>query len=312
MSSNTRHEVVHGLHAACRAATLGASATRTIFLFLAHWQYCRLFVIYSYRFLLQADAYRLTVLLASNSSRYYMRITFNLIEKAIDLATRVFVTVRDVNNSASSNESHLVSMIDEVSKKIDSVATHIGAEVAHQLEKQQLEKLSSQAKVVKLALEIDNAAMLGTAVASISEQIEYSRLRLSEGKHEWFGPWMIAEAVRIEALRIMAANPRALAAVERETLNFRINILNHVGVFLITSMDNPWVQIADFVDGRNEDVLLSLRDVKVLQVADDTAVKSKRQAASHGASTLESESTSSEASTVIAPAAWPFPTSLRP
>ncbi|MVW64157.1 hypothetical protein GPY61_29930 [Massilia sp. NEAU-DD11] len=241
-----------------------------------------------------------------------MRITFNLIEKAIDLATRVFVTVRDVNNSASSNESHLVSMIDEVSKKIDSVATHIGAEVAHQLEKQQLEKLSSQAKVVKLALEIDNAAMLGTAVASISEQIEYSRLRLSEGKHEWFGPWMIAEAVRIEALRIMAANPRALAAVERETLNFRINILNHVGVFLITSMDNPWVQIADFVDGRNEDVLLSLRDVKVLQVADDTAVKSKRQAASHGASTLESESTSSEASTVIAPAAWPFPTSLRP
>lgn len=240
-----------------------------------------------------------------------MPITFNLIEQAIDLAARVFITIRDVNNSTSSSESHLVSMIVEVSKKIDSVANHIGAKVAHQLEKQQLEKLSSLAKVVKLALEIDNAAMLGTAVASISEQIEYSRLRLGEGKHEWFGPWMIAEAVRIEALRIMAGNPRALAAVERETLNFRINILNHVGIFLIAAIDNPWVQIADFVDGRNEEALLSLRNVKALQVADDTPVNSKRQGASRSASTLESESTSSETSTVIAPAAWPFPTSSR-
>lgn len=246
-----------------------------------------------------------------------MSITFNLIEKAVDLATWVFVTVRDANNSASSGESHLVSMIDEVSKKIDSVANHIGAQVAHQLEKQQLEKLSAQAKVVKLALEIDNAAMLGTAVASISEQIEYSRLRLGEGKDEWFGPWMIAEAVRIEALRIMATNPRAVAAVERETLHFRINILNHAGKFLIGSIDNPWVQIADFVDGRNEQVLLSLREVKALQVADDTPVSSKQKGAARNASTSapkhESESTSSkEASTVIASASWPFPTSSRP
>lgn len=229
-----------------------------------------------------------------------MGITFNLIEKAVDLATRVFVTVRDTNKRAPTTESVLVSMIDEVSKKIDSAANGIGAQVAHKLEKQQLEKLSAQAKVVKLALEIDNAAMLGAAVATISEQIEYSRLRLGEGKHEWFGPWMIAESVRIEALRIMASNPRALAAVERETRNFRISILDHVGQFLIASIDNPWVQIADFVEGRNEQVLLSLRDVKALQV-DAPVVESTTVAAPRPRPAKQKKAE-------IAPVAWPFPT----
>jgi hypothetical protein len=245
-----------------------------------------------------------------------MGITFNLIEKAVDLATRVFVTVRDANSGRPADDSYLVSMIDDVSKKIDSVANHIGAQVAYQLEKQQLEKLSAQAKVVKLALEIDNAAMLGTAVASISEQIEYSRLRLGEGKLEWFGPWMIAEAVRIEALRIMAGNPRALAAVERETLNFRINILNHTGRYLIESIDDPWVRIADFVDGRNEQVLLSLHDVKALQVLDNTPARNKRKATANHSSeqvqTHEAEASTESAASVIAAAAWPFPTSSRP
>jgi hypothetical protein len=245
-----------------------------------------------------------------------MGITFNLIEKAVDLATRVFVTVRESKSSPPADDSHLVSMIDEVSKKIDSVANHIGPQVAYQLEKQQLEKLSAQAKVVKLALEIDNAAMLGTAVASISEQIEYSRVRLGEGKLEWFGPWMIAEAVRIEALRIMASNPRALAAVERETLNFRINILDHTGAYLIGSVDNPWVQIADFVDGRNEQVLLGLRGVAALQVLDDVPKESKRKAKAEVASAHvpppASERATATASSVIASAAWPFPTSSRP
>lgn len=231
-----------------------------------------------------------------------MGITFNLIEKAVDLATRVFVTIRDANDRGDASESALVSMIEEVSKKIDSVANHLGAEVAHQLEKQQLEKLSAQAKVVKLALEIDNAAMLGTAVATISEQIEYSRLRLGEGKREWFGPWMIAESVRIEALRIMASNPRAVAAVERETQNFRISILDHVGQFLIGSIENPWVQIADFVEGRNEQVLLSLRHLQALQV-DDFVIENDPVAAPRTSSAKKKKE-----STVIAPAAWPFPT----
>jgi hypothetical protein len=231
-----------------------------------------------------------------------MGITFNLIEKAVDLATRVFVTVRESTSSASADDSHLVSMIDEVSKKIDSVAHHIGAQLAYQLEKQQLEKLSAQAKVVKLALEIDNAPMLGAAVASISEQIEYSRLRLGEGKLEWFGPWMIAEAVRIEALRFMAGNARALAAVERETLNFRINILNHSGAHLIGAIDNPWIQIADFVDGRNEQVLLHLREVTAFQVVADEPMPSKP------AKTTGSTSEKPTGESVIAPTAWPFPT----
>jgi hypothetical protein len=229
-----------------------------------------------------------------------MGISFSLIEKAVDLATRVFVTVRDKNDSnAEQAQSGLITIIEDVSKKIDALASDIAGQVAYQLEKQQLEKLSAQAKVVKLALDFGNDSMLGPAVASISEQIEFSRLRLAEGKQEWFGPWMIAESVRIEALRIMAASPRAMAVVERETLNFRINILNHAGKLLIGSSENPWVRIADFVDGRNEDILLDLREVGAFQTFATAPVDDDKEALA-------------AVSSLVKAASWPFPTSSRP
>jgi len=231
-----------------------------------------------------------------------MRISFNLIEKAIDLATRVFVTVRD-SDKPTSEQSHLISLIDDVSRQIDSMVNSFAGEMRHQLEQQQLEKLSAQAKVVKLALEFGNPGMLGTALVSISEQIEYARVRLAEGKQEWFGPWMIAESVRIEALRIMADNPRAFEIVKRETQGFRIAILNHVGPLVIGTTDNPWHKIADFVEGRNEDVLLSLHEVKELQAAqaDGADVPEKRK------------QPRAEKKTVLVPASgWPFPTNARP
>jgi hypothetical protein len=251
-----------------------------------------------------------------NTTGHHMGISFSLIAKAVELAAKVFVTVRDSGTDTSADNSDLVSMIDDVSRKIDLVAGSIGGQVAHQLEKQQLEKLSAQAKVVRLALEIGDAGLLGAAVASISEQIEYSRLRLEEGKQEWFGPWMIAEAVRIEALRIMTTGPRGVAAVERETRNFRINILNHVGRFVITSVDNPWVRIADFVEGRNEELLLGLRDVRALQVSDTATGEStgSRSGPDPVATTAPVPPTdpAPAAKTVIAATKWPFPTSSRP
>jgi hypothetical protein len=196
-----------------------------------------------------------------------MPLSFSLIEKAVNLATKVFLAVR-TPGSEESDQSQLISVIDDVSKKIDTLAKGFAGELSYQLEKQQLERLSAQAKVVKLALEFGNDAMLGTAVASISEQIEYSRLRMQEGKHEWFGPWMIAESVRIEALRIMANSPRAVEVVQRETVNFRLHILDHVGALLIGTTESPWSKISDFVEGRNEDVLLGLANVKALQASE--------------------------------------------
>ena len=232
-----------------------------------------------------------------------MGIPFGLIVNAVTVATKVFVTVRSTN-SASAQQSQLVSLIDDVSKKIDTLSRDLSAELGYQLEKQQLEKLSALTKVVKLALELGHQAMLGTAVASISEQIDYSRLRLREGKYEWLGPWMIAESVRIEALRIMVADERGLEAVRRETQDFRIHILDHVGRLLVGAADSPWHMIADFIEGRNETLLLSLKDVAELQSeAPQTGAESQPDEADFAPA----------AKTILAPSrSWPFPTSSRP
>ncbi|MFN3791958.1 hypothetical protein [Massilia sp.] len=244
-----------------------------------------------------------------------MRITFKLIEKAVDLATRVFVTVRETNaNATPADQSNLISLIDDVSRRIDSLASDIAGQVSYQLEKQQLEKLAAQTKVVKLALEFGNESMLGPAVASISEQIEYSRLRLSEGKHEWFAPWMIAESVRIEALRMMAHSQRALDVVQRETLNFRISILDHAGKLIVSSVDNPWLGIADFVDGRNEDVLLGLGEIEEFQAFEvEPEEDASRKAKPRSPAKTTAIAAPAEEKAALAPASgWPFPTSSRP
>jgi hypothetical protein len=240
-----------------------------------------------------------------------MGISLNLIAKAIELSVKVFVSVRaaKVNNGAG-DTSELSDLIEDVSKKIESLASDFTGQVAHQLERQQLDMLSAQAKVVKLALDFGNEHLLGPAVAKISEQIEFSRLRLAEGKLEWFGPWMIAEAVRIEALRIMATTPRAAAVVERETMNFRVGILNHVGKHLIGGADSPWVRIADFVDGRNEDILFDLRDLGALQAADITPDEEPKAIAAPGKA--KAKAAAPAPSSVVAPTSWPFPTSSRP
>jgi len=240
-----------------------------------------------------------------------MGISLNLIAKAIELSAKVFFTMRAAKAGGSASDtSHLADLIEDVSKKIDSLASDIAGQVAYQLEKQQLEMLSAQAKVVKLALDFGNEHLLGPAVAKISEQIEFSRLRLAEGKLEWLGAWMIAEAVRIEALRIMATTPRAAAVVERETMNFRVNILNHVGKLLIGGADSPWVRIADFVDGRNEDILFDLRDLGALQAVDITPHEDTKAIAAP--KKVKAKTATSSTSVVVPSAAWPFPTSSRP
>ncbi|MPQ55110.1 hypothetical protein [Duganella sp. FT27W] len=236
-----------------------------------------------------------------------MPLTFSLIEKAVNLATKVFLAVRTPSSGGDSDQLQLVSIIDDVSKKIDSLAKGFAGELSYQLEKQQLERLSSQAKVVKLALEFGNDAMLGTAVASISEQIEYSRLRMNEGKHAWFGPWMIAESVRIEALRIMANSPRAVEVVERETVKFRLHILDHVGGMIIGATESPWSKISDFVEGRNEDILLSLANVQALQ-GSDVPTGSKSGANNGWRNKVEDFFEAEEAPKA---AVWPFPVSSR-
>ena len=74
------------------------------------------------------------------------------------------------------------------------------------MERTQLEQLSIQAKALKFALQFGNETMLSQATLAVTQQTEYCMLRIAEGKYEWFGPWMIAESVRIEGLRMLAKN----------------------------------------------------------------------------------------------------------
>jgi hypothetical protein len=225
----------------------------------------------------------------------HMGLSFSVAVKAFELAARVLVTVR-ASRRASADPSSMVSMLEDVSGTIDRLAGSIDSQIARQLEQHQLAKLAARARVVRLALEMGDTAMLGPAVASITEQIEYSKQRLEEGRQEWFGPWMVAAAVQIEALHRMAASAGARAVVRREAENFRTGIVDYAGRFLGNAVDSPLVRTAGFLEGRNEDFLLDLTETGALQSLD--AVSPAR------AGGRKAEASPTDGHTVK----WPFPT----
>jgi hypothetical protein len=234
-----------------------------------------------------------------------MAIPFNIAVTALKLAASVFTFVKQSSDQKSVDDHGLIDALDALSKKIDTLPASHGQQLASALEWQQLEKLSSQAKALRLALEFGHETMLAAALVPVSEQVEYSRLRLAEGKFEWLGPWLAGESIRIEALRRLANNPRAFDVVQRETANFRMAILKLAGKRLVNSMDDPWFRICSFVEGRDEALLLDIAELDWTDAAPETP----------GLETAPAVSEPEEAPvarSVIAPAAWPFPTSARP
>ncbi|SOE92700.1 Biotin-requiring enzyme [Burkholderia sp. D7] len=192
--------------------------------------------------------------------------TLDMLQKGYKIASQVLSYLREGEEQTDSTpvaaiasreevDAKVLSAVNDVSHKLDIVARDIVGKVTQKLEQDQLEKLAAQVRTVKLGLEFENEGMLTTSLVHITEQIEYAKNRLAEGKREWLGPWLMAEAVRIAALRAVPGGEKAMTVLNREVLAFRLNILDYTRDSLLKSSKSPWLKIAEFVEGRNEDVL---------------------------------------------------------
>ncbi|MFM0158221.1 hypothetical protein PQQ99_37815 [Paraburkholderia sediminicola] len=193
--------------------------------------------------------------------------TLDMLQKSYKIASQVLSYLREGEGRTESTSvaatisreevnAKILSAITDVSQKLDIVARDIVGKVIQKLEQEQLEKLAAQVRTVKLGLEFGNEGILTTSLVHITEQIEYAKNRLVEGKREWLGPWLIAESVRIAGLRAVSGGDKASTVLNREALAFRLNILDYARDSLLKSSRSPWLKIAEFVEGRNEDVLM--------------------------------------------------------
>lgn len=189
-----------------------------------------------------------------------------MLQKSYKIASQVLSYLREgeertdstpvaTTNAREEVNAKVLSAINDVSQKLDIVARDIVGKVTQKLEQDQLEKLAAQVRTVKLGLELDNEGILTTSLVHITEQIEYAKNRLAEDKREWLGPWLMAEAARIAALRAVSGGERAMTVLNREAMSFRLNILDYTRDLLLKTGRSPWLKIAEFVEGRNEDVL---------------------------------------------------------
>ncbi|KWI50296.1 hypothetical protein WT72_24300 [Burkholderia pseudomultivorans] len=231
------------------------------------------------------------------------------------------VTVAAAAASSEAN-AKLASAVDDVAKKLDGAVQSIVGNIVNKLERDQLELLAAQVKSVHFALEFENDGMLAPTVVRITELIAYAKNRIAEGKREWLGPWLMGESIRIIALRRLASSEKALALVQSEAHAFRLSILDYGGQSLMNQGKVPWVQIAEFVQGANEDVVHLIAQSVVLDVPKQRAKKvpgavaakqvKEREVTKEDASTA-SIAPSSSVKTPLNPAnAWPFPTGSKP
>ncbi|MEX3671135.1 biotin/lipoyl-containing protein [Paraburkholderia phenoliruptrix] len=157
---------------------------------------------------------------------------------------------------ADETNAALLASVADMSDKLDGAVHSIVAQVTQKMEHDQLEKLGALFKTVKLAMELGQDAMLASAMTDISVQTEYAKSRLAEGKRDWLGPWMMSEALRIAALRTLVSGEKANAIISREALAFRTQILDYSRHSLLETFEKaPWLKIAQFVQGENEDLL---------------------------------------------------------
>ena len=163
--------------------------------------------------------------------------------------------------------------------------------------------------------------MLGAAMPRIMELTVYAKNRITEGKREWIGPWLMAESSRIIALERLATSDSGRAAVKNEASTFRLNILDFSGHTLLKSRSVPWVKIAEFVQGANEDVVELIahsseldaptqrgRKAAPVVVVEDTPKRTR----SRKEKVETTQTTEAVVKTALNPAsAWPFPTGSR-
>lgn len=193
-----------------------------------------------------------------------------LIDKGFELASGFLSYLREKDERQSQLQtvaleqqevfnSRLLNAMEDVSRNLSIIAGDTAFRVSKKLESDRLEDLAAQVKSLKLAIELDNQSMLGSSLASISVQIEYAKNRLAEGKMEWLGAWMMAESIRLAGLNKIANGSNAIALVHKEAQHFRINILEFTRELIIKPNQTPWVEIAQFIEGKNETVLALLK-----------------------------------------------------
>ncbi|WP_420996527.1 acetyl-CoA carboxylase biotin carboxyl carrier protein subunit [Cupriavidus sp. 30B13] len=202
-----------------------------------------------------------------------------LIDKGFDLALGFLSYLREKDErkerihmatleSQKELHSRFLSSLDDMSRKLDNAAQEIVSRLSQKLESDQLENLIAQIKALRFALGFSDKDMLRSTLVGIMAPIEYSRSRIAERKYEWLGPWMAAESIRIIGLREIAPNENAIEMVKKEAMAFRLNLLDYTGHFIINAGSTPWREIANFVDGKSEDVLRLIKNATKISAPD--------------------------------------------
>lgn len=195
-----------------------------------------------------------------------------MITKGLDLASDILSYMRESDEkNREINERHhedvmaaQANLIAAIQMSSAHLAEHIEGQadrIIEKIEVEQLEKISSTIDVMKLAIELENKALIETTLVSLLPLSRYALMRLNEKKQQWFLPWIQSNSVCLVALSLSGDSEKVRLVLEREEKALRLEILNQLKQTLLSQPDVPWEALSDFVNGKSEH-LLKLVNIK--------------------------------------------------
>ncbi|MCY0966079.1 hypothetical protein [Parathalassolituus penaei] len=171
-----------------------------------------------------------------------------------------------IANLIEANKTEMLDAIGKHQITLQQTIEKAKSEILQKIEADKLEMLLSKIKKAKLALEMKDVKSFMLIAYELFDYTEYAWKRIHEEKHNWIGPWMVGESVRLSLL-MYSIQEDNYEIVLREYSDFRINILNVVGRKIIEESEPiAWEKISSFIEGKNEDILDDVLSASVLLI----------------------------------------------
>lgn len=150
------------------------------------------------------------------------------------------------------------SAIKDATLSLERSISAEGDRVINKIESDQQEKLVSIVKLANFYLEIEdyeNAVRLSPDLILLSD---YSRNRVQEGKMQWLSPWIISQSTWITLMSFGSPSEKVKIAVDAKFKDFRLDLLDLLGVELVTQKICSWIDISEFVNNQGNKIIPKL------------------------------------------------------
>jgi hypothetical protein len=178
--------------------------------------------------------------------------SIQVLELGLSLSRSLF----ELDNARSPELMAVRDYIRESSEQIIKAIHTAVATIIDKIEQDHLELLVSRSQNLSSLVALNRLDQVMHYSMTLRESVDYAQNRFREGKTHWLGPYLAGNSVLLAALRLCdALSDAELDKFNQVVREARVTVLDYALDELVSKKPLPWVELAEFVDGRSTEVL---------------------------------------------------------